>query len=69
MTLKRKALETLWENEKMLVTSIPTVFSTLSNREIIILIIFNMASAKAFNLDKSNILSFGKELRVQRTAR
>ena len=69
-TLKRKALENTMGkgenagNQHFLL--FPTVFSTLSKREIIILIIFNMSSAKAFNFDKSNILSFGKELKVSK---
>ena len=51
------------EKEKMLVTGIfpfPTVFSsTLSQREIIILAMFNLLSANAFNLVVPKILSFG----------
>ena len=48
---KRK---TLWEKEntlaKMLAFSpFPTVFSTLSKREILILATFNLSSARAFN--------------------
>ena len=42
----------------------PTVFSTLSKREIVILAKFTMSSASAFNLVTSRILSFGKELIV-----
>ena len=38
------------------------MFSTLSRRALIILATFNLSSANASNLDKSKILSFGKEL-------
>ena len=38
------------------------MFSTLSQGEIIILAMLNFSSANAFNLDQSEILSFGKEL-------
>ena len=44
----------------------PTVFSTLSKTEIIILT-FNLLFANALNLDQSKVLSFGKELRVEQT--
>ena len=47
----------------MLVTgvfSIPTMFSSLSNTEIIILATMNLSSANAFNLDYAKILLFGK---------
>ena len=40
----------------------PTMFSTLSKTEIIILATFNLLSANAFNLDHFRIFSFGKEL-------
>ena len=55
--------KTLWEKEKMLVTSIfsfSAMFSTLINREIMILAMFNLSSADAFNLVTFKILSFGK---------
>ena len=44
----------------------PTVFSTLSQREIVILAIFNLSSANAFNLVMSN-LPFGKVLTLNHT--
>ena len=40
----------------------PTMFSTLSQREIIIFGMLNFLSANAFILDESKILSFVKEL-------
>ena len=40
----------------------PTKFSTLPKREIIILVIFDMLSAKVVNLVQSKILLFSKEL-------
>ena len=58
-----RALEkTLWEKKKKHFSPSPTVFSTLSKREIIILATFNLSSASALNLAMSKILSFGKEL-------
>ena len=62
---KKEDFRKLWEKEKMLVTSIfpfPTVFFTLSKREIVILAMFKLSSANAFNLVTSTILSFSKEL-------
>ena len=47
----------------MLITSIfyfSHSVSTLSETEIIILAMFNLSSAKAFNLDQSEILLFGR---------
>ena len=38
-------------------------FLLLSKSEIIILTTFDLSSAKAFNLDQAEILSFGKELK------
>ena len=38
------------------------MFSTLSKTKIIILSALNLSSTNAFNLDKSKILSFPKEL-------
>ena len=38
----------------------PTVFSTLSKREIIIVTTSILSSTTAFNLDKAKILSFGR---------
>ena len=40
----------------------PTMFSTQSEREIIISATLNLSSANAFNLDQSEILPFGKKL-------
>ena len=40
----------------------PTVFSTLPDREIVILAMFELWSAHAFSLFMSKILSFGKGL-------
>ena len=55
LTTLRNALETAF-------SSFPTVFSTLSKREIVILVTFNLSSADAFNLVMSKILLFGKGL-------
>ena len=56
------------EKEKMLVTSIFSfshdVFYSIKKRKIVILATFYLASANAFNLDTSKILSFGKELQT-----
>ena len=41
---------------------IPTMFSTLSKREIIITAAFNLSSASTFNLELSKNLSFSKGL-------
>ena len=63
--------KTLWEKEKMLVTSIfsfSAMFSILINREIMILAMFNLSSADAFNLVTFKILSFGKGLSKLLTA-
>ena len=63
---ERSLLKTLWETEKLLVQAIspfPTMFSTLSNTEIIIFVRFNLSSANALNLVWSKILLFGNELR------
>ena len=48
MTLKKKALENTVGNGENAFSPFPTVFSTLSKREIIILTTFNL-SADAFN--------------------
>ena len=48
-------------------SSFPTMFSTLSKGEIIILATFNLPSAYAFNLNQSKILLFGKELTLYHT--
>ena len=65
MTLKKKALENTVErgenagNQHFLFFP---VFSSLWKREIIILAMFNLSSANAFNLITSKILLFSKEL-------
>ena len=43
------------------------MFSTLSQREIIILAMLNFSPANAFNLDQSKILLFGRELNIFKT--
>ena len=48
----------------MLITPFPTMFSALSEREIIISATFILSSANAFKLDQPKNLSFGKELIV-----
>ena len=50
---ERSLWKTLWEKEKFLVQAIspfPTMFSTLSKREISIFVTFNLSSANAFSL-------------------
>ena len=60
MTLKKKALENTvkkGENDgKPAFSPLPTVFSTLSKREIVTLATFNFLSAYAFSLVTSKIL-------------
>ena len=64
----RGLLKTLWEKEKWpAFSSSPTIFSILSQREIIILAAFNLSSANAFNLVQSKISLFGKELSLSQT--
>ena len=54
MTLKKKALEnTVKKEENAGFSSFPTVFSTLSHREVVIFATFNLSSANAFNLVKT----------------
>ena len=48
---------------------LPTLFSALSRREVIILAMFNLSSANAFNLVISKVLLFGKGLRKQQNFR
>ena len=65
MTSEKIFLKTLYEKEKMLVTSIspfPIMFSTLPNTNFIFSLTFILSSANAFNLDKSKNLRFGKEI-------
>ena len=45
----------------------PTMFSTLSKTNINFSVTFILSSAKAFNLDQSEILSFGKEFNLYHT--
>ena len=61
---KERFLKTLWERKKMLVSS--SFFSfphflPFPNQISIFGILFILSSANAFDLDKSKILSFGKE--------
>ena len=59
-------LKTLWEKEKILVTSIfsfPTIFSTLPKTDFNFSVKFNLSSANAFSFDQSKNLLFGKELK------
>ena len=49
------------------ISPVPTMFSTLSKREIIIFVTFNSSSANAFNLDQSKILSSGNGLTLYHT--
>ena len=62
---KRSPLKTLWEKEKMLVTSIftiPTMFSTIPKMNFNFSVPFILLSANAFNFNKSYMLLFGKAL-------
>ena len=68
--LYKKLLKTLWENEKMLVTTISSFSHNVfypSQIKINFSVAFNLSSANAFNLDQSKILSFGKEFRLIKT--
>ena len=64
-TQGRGLWKTLWEKKKMLVTSIfsfsHSVFYSIK-KKIVILAMFKMSSANAFNLVMSKLLSFGKGL-------
>ena len=58
-------MKTLWEKEKKLVTSIFSFFHNVYNPvkdKVNIWSTFIFSSAIAFNLERSNILLFGKEL-------
>ena len=72
MTPKKKALEnTVGKGENagnQHFLLFPTVFSTLSKREIIILANYNLSSANAFNLVKSKTLSFGNGIILSQTS-
>ena len=61
---RRRPWKTLREKEKMLVTSIFSFPLSVfySNREIVILSMFHLSSANAYNLVMPKILSFGKGL-------
>ena len=61
----KSLLKTLRVKEKLLVQAIspfPTIFSTLSNIEIIIFVTFDSSSANAFSLVWSKIFSCGNGL-------
>ena len=63
MTLDKKALETLWEKEKMLVTAFspfPTMISILLELNFDLGVIFILWSANALSIDQSKNLPFGK---------
>ena len=63
---KRSLLKTLWEKEKMLVTSIspfPKSFQPFQKQISIFSVTSILPSAYAFNVDQSKILLFGKELK------
>ena len=66
MTLKKKALENTVGKEENAGNQhfllFPQCFLFLSQREIVILEMFNLSSANAFNLVMSKNLSFGKGL-------
>ena len=59
-TLKKKALENIVGKEEN--DGFPTVFSTLPQREIVSLAMFDLSSANALNLVMSKNLLFGREL-------
>ena len=71
MTLKKVEENTVGKEENAgnqhFFFSFPTVFSTRSQGETVILAMFNLLSANTFNLVKSNILLFGKELTLSQT--
>ena len=63
--LRMKPFENIVGEGKMLVTAFypfSTMFTALIKTEIITYVTFNISSANASNLDKSKLLSFGKEL-------
>ena len=61
---ERSLWKTLWEKEKMLVTSIFAFFhNVFYPSQIKFSVTFVLSSANAFNIDKPKILSFGNELR------
>ena len=59
---ERSLLTTLWEKEKMLVTSIFSMFSILPKTYISFCVTFILSSATALNFNLSKILSYGAEL-------
>ena len=65
MTLKKKAFENIVRKDENAgnqhFSPLPTMFSTLSEREIVISAIFILWSANALNLDQSEISPFDKE--------
>ena len=65
---KNRLMKTLWDKEKMLVTSIFSFphISYPSQNIFIFSVTFILLSANASNLDQSNILLFGNELNCQK---
>ena len=63
MTLWKEALENIVGTGENAGNPFPTVFSTPSNREIIITAAFHLLSANAFKLDQCKNFLFGKELK------
>ena len=65
-------MKTLWEMEKMLVTSIVSfthnVFFSKFKINIINLATFDLSSANAFNLVQSKLLLFGERLTLSRSS-
>ena len=62
-------LKTLWENDKMLVTSIFSfscnVFYPINDKSNVEIYVKFLSSANAFNSDKAKILSSGKPLNTR----
>ena len=68
MGLGKKPFESIVEKGEIACTSnfsFPTMFSTLSKTEMIILVTFNLSSANAFNLVWSKILSCENGLKAR----
>ena len=67
---KKSLLKTLWEKEKMLVSSIfsfsHNVFLAVQKEFLFLSYIYILSSANLFNLDKSKILSFGEDLQEEK---
>ena len=65
---KEAFLKTLWEKEKMLITSIfSTMFSTIPEPNLNFSFTSILSSANAFNMDRSKILSVSKEFTLFKT--